>query len=238
MLFPMLRRLFDIRLHMEVRRRGFLQGGGEVSVRAESPWPLAAMQLLEPGEIVAGKGRAYRSAGVPKAVLPRMLEGEMKRRPGGAAVVLKEQLPHVEVEWDCQEQGSSIDASPLSMTRNINEMQLKYNSHPFTYQIYKIHLLNGTSILPKSPLPTMVCYLPFHSHLQPGPRETPQASAHGFIPLHTIAYHCCKSNLAFSMADKIKSMGMIQIAAFGTCLVYDLKKNHDLCSLLGVPQRQ
>ena len=92
-------------------------------MRLESPWPLKAMQLLDPGHIVAGKGLAYRSAGVPKGVLPRMLGGEMKTRPAGAAVVLKEQLPGVEVEWDCQELGSSLDASPLSLYNLIYEVE-------------------------------------------------------------------------------------------------------------------
>ncbi|CAJ1394970.1 unnamed protein product [Effrenium voratum] len=102
-LFPVLRHLFGVHLEMQVRHRGFLQGGGEVLVRAFAPKALCAFELLARGEICAARGAAYRSAGVPKDVLPRMLEGEMKKRPAGAAVVLREQLPEVSVQWDCEE---------------------------------------------------------------------------------------------------------------------------------------
>merc|ERR1712151_847364 len=40
-LFPMLQRLFGLRLELDLQRRGFLRGGGEITVRASAPcWPL------------------------------------------------------------------------------------------------------------------------------------------------------------------------------------------------------
>lgn len=103
-LFPVLRKLFGVTLELQVKQRGFLQGGGEVLVRCSTPrWPLEASEMVEPGEILEVAGTLYRSAAVPQNVLPRMLEGQLKKRPGGAAVLLKEKLPEIVPHFECQE---------------------------------------------------------------------------------------------------------------------------------------
>jgi len=103
-LFPVLRQLFGIKLEMEVKQRGFLQGGGEVLVRCACwTWPLPAVEMLHPGEILEVTGTAYRSAAVPQNVLGRMLEGQMKKRPGGAAVLLQERFPKIVPQWRCED---------------------------------------------------------------------------------------------------------------------------------------
>eukprot|EP00435_Cladocopium_sp_Y103_P030006 s802_g7.t1 len=103
-LFPVLRKFFGVTLELQVKQRGFLQGGGEVLVRCSAPtWPLRAAEMVEPGEILEVAGTLYRSAAVPQNVLPRMLEGQLKKRPGGAAVLLKEKLPQVVPHLECQE---------------------------------------------------------------------------------------------------------------------------------------
>ena len=51
-LFPMLRRLFGVNLEMDVHKKGFLGGGGEVVVRASAPyWPLPCFELLDCGAV-------------------------------------------------------------------------------------------------------------------------------------------------------------------------------------------
>ena len=103
-LFPVLRQLFGIKLEMEVKQRGFLQGGGEVLVRCAClTWPLPAVEILHPGEILEVAGTVYRSAAVPQCVLGRMLEGQMKKRPGGAAVLLRERFPKIVPQWRCED---------------------------------------------------------------------------------------------------------------------------------------
>lgn len=103
-LFPVLRKLFGVNLELQVKQRGFLQGGGEVLVRCSTPtWPLKAAEMVEPGEIREVAGTLYRSAAVPQHVLPRMLEGQLKKRAAGAAVLLKEKLPEVVPHFECEE---------------------------------------------------------------------------------------------------------------------------------------
>ena len=102
-LFPMLRRLFAVSLEMEVHKKGFLNGGGEVVVRASAPhWPLQCMELLDSGGVRSVSAAVYSSAGVPRNVLGRMVEGNLKR-PAGAAILLKERLPNTQVHWHSQE---------------------------------------------------------------------------------------------------------------------------------------
>ncbi|CAE7438604.1 RTCA [Symbiodinium sp. CCMP2592] len=103
-LFPMLRRLFGVNLEMDVRKKGFLNGGGEVVVRASAPhWPLPCFELLDRGAVRSVSAAVYSSAGVPRHVLGRMVEGELKKRPSGASILLKERLPEAEVHWNSQE---------------------------------------------------------------------------------------------------------------------------------------
>lgn len=103
-LFPTLRQLFGFSMELHLKQRGFLNGGGEVVATARSShWPWPCFELLTPGEPLRIHGIAYRSAGVPAHVLDRMVEGQMKKKAAGAAVVLREHLPKITVEWDMQE---------------------------------------------------------------------------------------------------------------------------------------
>lgn len=116
-LFPMLRQLFGVRVQMEVLQRGFLQGGGQVRVTlpAGNPWPLPAIEVTEVGEIRKVSGTAYRSANVPSNVLQRMLEGQLKKQPAGAAVLLQHRLPDVSPEWNCQDCPSANGADACGL---------------------------------------------------------------------------------------------------------------------------
>eukprot|EP00931_Biecheleriopsis_adriatica_P066648 TRINITY_DN40954_c0_g1_i1.p1 TRINITY_DN40954_c0_g1~~TRINITY_DN40954_c0_g1_i1.p1 ORF type:complete len:1818 (+),score=330.36 TRINITY_DN40954_c0_g1_i1:54-5507(+) len=103
-LFPMLRHLFGVSLDLHLEQRGFLWGGGNVQVSVATPrWPLPACELVQPGEARKVLGVVFSSAGIPKHVLGRLLEGQTKRGPAGADVQLRQQLPEVPVQWDRQE---------------------------------------------------------------------------------------------------------------------------------------
>lgn len=92
-LFPMLRRLFRITLALEVRRKGFASGG-EVWLRASTyHWPLASFEMLHRGEVSSLSCVTYASTGIPRNVLGRFLQGQLRKKDAGAAVVLKEALP-------------------------------------------------------------------------------------------------------------------------------------------------
>ncbi|CAE7507384.1 RTCA [Symbiodinium pilosum] len=100
-LFPMLRRLFGITVEMDVHKKGFANGGGEVVIVAAAPcWPLQPIELLDTGVVRSVCATAFSSTGVPPNVLNRMVEGSMKKRAAGASVVLKEHLPETQVLWN------------------------------------------------------------------------------------------------------------------------------------------
>lgn len=103
-LFPMLRLLLGVNLEMDVHKKGFLGGGGEVVVRASAPcWPLPCFELLNCGAVRSVSAAVYSSAGVPRHVLGRMVEGDLKKRPAGASILLKERLPDAQVHLNSQE---------------------------------------------------------------------------------------------------------------------------------------
>ncbi|CAJ1378683.1 unnamed protein product [Effrenium voratum] len=101
--FPMLRRLFGVSLGLQVRRRGFSQGGGEVAVRASTcQWPLHCCELLSQGTVASISGAAYSSAGIPKNVLGRMMKGQLRKREAGAELFLNERYPATPCHFNCK----------------------------------------------------------------------------------------------------------------------------------------
>jgi RNA 3'-terminal phosphate cyclase (ATP) len=108
-LFPMLRTHFGLALELTIVRRGFLAGGGEVSVAVGAPpGPLPALQLLERGAPVAIRGFAFCShdlmskGGGSSAILERMVYGK-----GGASELLAAKLPDVPATWVLEEVADS-----------------------------------------------------------------------------------------------------------------------------------
>lgn len=98
-LFPMLQRLFGVTLQLSLKQRGFIQGGGEVELRASAPhWPLPPFELLHRGEAVRVFGIAYSSS---RNVL-HMLRGPHGGREGGASLALGQRLS-VTQEWVLRE---------------------------------------------------------------------------------------------------------------------------------------
>eukprot|EP00928_Gymnodinium_smaydae_P040451 TRINITY_DN27435_c0_g1_i5.p1 TRINITY_DN27435_c0_g1~~TRINITY_DN27435_c0_g1_i5.p1 ORF type:complete len:265 (+),score=38.27 TRINITY_DN27435_c0_g1_i5:83-796(+) len=103
-LSPLLRRLCDVSLDAHVHKRGFQKGVGDVEFIASSLcWPLPAFDMLDIGTPNLIHGLVYRSSGVPAHVLPRLLEGQLKKRATGAAVTLRERLPETPTQWETLE---------------------------------------------------------------------------------------------------------------------------------------
>jgi RNA 3'-terminal phosphate cyclase (ATP) len=101
-LFPVLRRLFGITLALDVRRKGF-GSLGEVFVRASADqWPLPCFEMLDRGEAASLSGVTYSSAGIPRNVLSRFLQGQLRKKDAGAAIVFKEALPPLPQHFTCQ----------------------------------------------------------------------------------------------------------------------------------------
>jgi len=105
---PLLARLVGVHLDLQVRRRGFQDNSGEVVAQVSAArWPLLAFDLLDQGRAATVMGFAFRSLGVPENVMPRFLEGQLKKKPAGASVALIEVLPNVPVEWKLTEEDTN-----------------------------------------------------------------------------------------------------------------------------------
>eukprot|EP00746_Dinoflagellata_sp_MGD_P126014 gnl/MRDRNA2_/MRDRNA2_60942_c0_seq1.p1 gnl/MRDRNA2_/MRDRNA2_60942_c0~~gnl/MRDRNA2_/MRDRNA2_60942_c0_seq1.p1 ORF type:complete len:1875 (+),score=360.74 gnl/MRDRNA2_/MRDRNA2_60942_c0_seq1:45-5669(+) len=106
-LLPMLRKLFGVSVDMQVRHRGFANGGGEVIVRAScKQWPLSPLELTNVGKPVRVSGMAYSSEGIPKHVLGRMVENTSKKKAAGAIPYLRSKHLDVAIEIDQHEVAS------------------------------------------------------------------------------------------------------------------------------------
>mmetsp|Transcript_78821 Transcript_78821/g.217996 ORF Transcript_78821/g.217996 Transcript_78821/m.217996 type:complete len:300 (+) Transcript_78821:98-997(+) len=74
---------------------------------AAAVWPLRPFEAPERGEVSEARGVAFKSAGVPAHVLPRLLEGKLKKRDVVAVPVLRERLPSTPAKWEELEVGSA-----------------------------------------------------------------------------------------------------------------------------------
>mmetsp|Transcript_62703 Transcript_62703/g.173801 ORF Transcript_62703/g.173801 Transcript_62703/m.173801 type:complete len:797 (+) Transcript_62703:78-2468(+) len=86
-LLPMLQRLFGFSLELQLHRRGFIGGGGEVEVhtRARS-WPPPAFDLVHPGKPVRAYGVCYGSHAA------QVLEVRKRGISKGSSALLHERL--------------------------------------------------------------------------------------------------------------------------------------------------
>lgn len=116
-LLPVLQRLLGFSTEMQLVRRGFANGGGDIVMQVSNrKWPLDAFDLTDPGQLTRGQGAVFCSTGIPNHVMDRMVEGQIKKRAAGSAQVLQSHFSDLHITWHKDETESVLDKDGCGIT--------------------------------------------------------------------------------------------------------------------------